>query len=96
MVPCFLYRVWCHSCLVTELWVAVLEYFPSVVFLTNLLKVQFNHIDVVFVHLVVNTGVPYDQNAKLVERRGNFSALMFPAFRFREVLLDVNDWRFLQ
>jgi len=76
--------------------VHVFEFFASVVDVADLLKVAFDHVDVIFIDLVAHSRVSDDADSKLVEAFDNVLALDFPARLLVEVLLHVDDGGFVQ
>lgn len=81
--------------LVAELGPAVNELFSAVGSFANLLKVLFNHVNVVLVVLVVDSRIPAHENAEPVETVCHLGALGLPSFSPFEVELEVDDWYFL-
>ena len=73
----------------------IFEDFSTVEFLALFFEVIFYHIDVLFVCLMINSGVLHDQNTKFVQRSCNFCTFSFPdAFPLFKVSLHVNNWWF--
>jgi len=81
--------------LVTELGPAVDELFSSVGGFTNLLKILFDHVNVVLVVLVIDSRISTDDDSEPVETVCHLGALGLPSFSLFEVELEVDDWYFL-
>jgi hypothetical protein len=96
MVTSFLNRLGSHACLVAQFGMAVLEDLATVEFLTLSLKILLHHVDVVFVHLLVHSGISNDQNSEFVKTSRDLVAFFLPAITPFEEFLQINHWRFLQ
>ena len=95
MVTSLFHGLWSHSSLITKLRTHVCEFTTCVVFRANAFEIPLQHVDVVIVVFMVNTRVPHNANAELVEAIGNFLALFLPVgivFLIEEGL-HVNYWR---
>lgn len=76
MVSCLLNKFWCSSDLVVAFRLNVFAtVLPSVEHIACLFEVVLHHIYVVFVVLRVDSWVPNQQNAELVEALSHFLAL---------------------
>jgi hypothetical protein len=67
MVTGSLLALWCNTSLEVVLWLAVLELLSLIEFSCFLLEVLLDHINIVFVVLVINSGVSPDKDTKLVK-----------------------------
>ena len=95
MVTSFFDRLRSYACLVAQFGVAIFEDFATVEFLTLGFKVLFHHVYVIFVHLVIHSGVFDDQNSKFMETSCDFIAFLLPAIFPFEEGLHIDDWRLL-
>jgi len=95
IVACTFLALWGYSCLEIVLWLTILKFLSTVKLARFLLKVFFHHIEVIFIVLLVNTGVAPNQDTKLVKRLGNELALLFHLnwVLFKESF-DINHWYF--
>lgn len=75
---------------------AVLEDLATVELLTLGLKILLHHVDVVFVHLLVHSGISNDQNSEFVKTSRHLVAFFLPALTLFKEFLQINHWRFLQ
>ncbi len=96
MVTSFLDRLRSYACLVAQFGVAVFEDFATVEFLTLSFKVLLHHVDVIFVHLMIHSGISNDQNSEFVETSCDLFAFLLPALFPFEKFMHINDWRLLQ
>ena len=80
--------------LVAELGPAVFEFFTSVVGITYLFEVLFDHIYESAVVFVVDTRVTHNKDSVLVKGVRHLLAFGLPAFAFLKVELEVDDGDF--
>lgn len=92
MISCVFFTFRCSTSLIAKLRSDVSNFFSIVVFLTNIIKILFNHINKCVVILFIDSWVFEFNNTKFVETLSNFIALFLPTFFFLHVYISINNW----
>ncbi len=95
VIACALLALWCHTCLEVVLRLAVLQLLPVVELARLRLEVLLHHIEVVLVVFLVDARVAPNENAEIVKRLCDESALLLHLdWVLVEEGLNVNHWYF--